>query len=57
MNKIGGNEKLSKELKLFQPWEEYRKQIKEILGDESILKAQWDLLEQLVFIWIWNLIL
>ena len=39
------------------PWEEFRKQIPEICGDEEIVQEQWEQTDSLAYMYVWQCLL
>ena len=52
---------MSKEIKrdpgVCIPWEEKLKELPEMLGDEQIVKAQWESIDSLAYTYIWHCLL
>jgi hypothetical protein len=41
-------------MSVYTTWEQKRKEIEKILGDEKLIKETWEHYEKTVFLWIWH---
>ena len=40
-------------MSIYTSWEHKRKEIKQLLGDEKLIKEWWEHYEKMAFLWIW----